>query len=123
MLVYRGLKDKNSSVGQGPKPEGLGTCSGSLSLGSRCKKKENQRRDKARNSNNSSRGKTSLKPTRSAPRGPVCQTYNKLGYFSRDSKCKKYNVQKKQQKDKALSTKPKSTYIVKKDLGKEVAKP
>ena len=108
-LTPRGLKDKNTSTNQGSKLEGLRTYRGSLSLGFQCKKKEDQWRNKARNSNNSSRGKSSLKPTRSIPRGPVYQTYNKLGHFSRDPKYKKYNKQKKQQKDKAPSTRLKGT--------------
>ena len=56
------------------------------------------------------------------PRGPICQTYNKPRYFSRDPKYKKYNIQVKQQKDKTSSKKPKDIYRIKKDSGKDTAK-
>ena len=56
------------------------------------------------------------------PRGPVCWTYNKPRYFSRDLKYKKYNIQIKQQKDKVSSRKLKSIYRVKKNSEKDIAK-
>ena len=55
-------------------------------------------------------------------RGPICQTYNKPRYFSRDLKYKKYNIQIKQQKDKISSRKPKGVYRIKKNLGKDIVK-
>ena len=118
-----GSKDKNSGANQGSKPEGSRTRGGSSNSGFRRKKKEDWRRHKAGNSNNSGRGESSPKPARSVPGGPVCWTCDKPGHFSGDPKCEKYDEWKKQQKDKAPGTKPKGAQAAKKDSGKEVAKP